>query len=489
MPKKLPTDLLQRLIVELATRPDGAAIDQLAKTFAPLTSRRSLQRKLAQWVANGDLRAAGERRGRRYLAPLPPQDRNEDRRPISQLDWPTPIARPARRPADADFQGSSALQLQVASADSIPISIEGAEVRGLVRRSLVDRNPVGYRREFLDRYQPGVTYYLPEVLRRNLHEFGRTPGSHRPAGTYARQILERLLVDLSWNSSRLEGNTYSLLETEQLIHDRRVAPGKDPKETQMILNHKAAIELLIDSPQELGVNRYTVQNLHALLADNLLDDPAHAGRLRETPVGVAGSVYVPTAIPQLVDELFGMILEKAKAIPDSFEQSFFLLVHLPYLQPFADVNKRTSRLAANIPLIRNNVVPLSFTDVPEQLYIDGLIGVYEFNRVELLRDVFAWAYERSCRRYKTVRQSLPEPDPFRLKYRAELAEAVAQAVRGNALPTVEQIKPLAMELVDQQDLDRFTTLVISELANLHEGNIARFKLRPGEFHAWRRRLT
>ena len=98
------------------------------------------------------------------------------------------------------------------------------------------------------------------------------------------------------------------------------------------------------------------------------------------------------------------------------------MVHLPYLQPFDDVNKRTSRLSANIPLIRENLSPLSFVDVPEQAYIDGLLGVYELNQIELLRDVFVWAYERSCARYSAVRQPLGEPDKFRLRYRDRIAK-------------------------------------------------------------------
>jgi Fic family protein len=127
----------------------------------------------------------------------------------------------------------------------------------------------------------------------------------------------------------------------------------------MILNHKAAIELLVESADEVGVNRYTVTNLHSLLADNLLDDPRNAGRLRTTPIAIGASTYIPTAIPQLIEELFGQLLDKAAAIRDPFEQSLFLMVQLPCLQPFVDVNKRTSRLAANIPLIKANLVPLS----------------------------------------------------------------------------------------------------------------------------------
>ncbi|MFZ2509113.1 MAG: Fic family protein, partial [Steroidobacteraceae bacterium] len=431
--------------------------------MASITSRRTLQRKLALWTKDGGVFAKGVRKGTRYFV-----TERAHRQVIGtgHLIAQTPAVR-----GTADV--------------ALPLSAEGQRIRTLVRRPLVDREPVGYQRAFLERYEPNVTFYLPDIVRRQLDELGRTPEAARPAGTYARRILERLLIDLSWNSSRLEGNTYSLLETRDLIRDNAAAPGKDPKETQMILNHKAAIELLVDSPLEVGVNRYTVQNLHALLADNLLDDPAGAGRLRHGPVAITQSSYVPTGIPQLLEEMFDLLLGKAAAIQDPMEQSFFLLVHLPYLQPFVDVNKRTSRLAANVPLIQANRVPLSFVDVPESDYMDGLIGVYELNRVELLRDVFAWAYERSCRQYKTIRDSLPEPDPFRLRYRSALIDVVAEAVRDKRMPTTEQIRPLAAKLVAEGDLARFVTIAVAELAGLHEGNIARFRIRPGELHAWR----
>ena len=92
------------------------------------------------------------------------------------------------------------------------------------------------------------------------------------------------------------------------------------------------------------------------------------------------------------------------------------MVHIPYLQPFEDVNKLVSRLIANIPLIRLNLSPLSFVDVPQKTYINGLLAVYELNQIDLLRDVFIWAYERSCALYSATRQTLGEPDAFRLRY-------------------------------------------------------------------------
>ena len=133
-------------------------------------------------------------------------------------------------------------------------------------------------------------------------------------------------------------------------------------------------------------------------------------------------------MPQRIEEYFRLLLTKPKSIKDPFEQAFFAMVHISYLQPFIDVNKRVSRLAANIPLIKRNLSPLSFIDVPERAYIDGVLGVYELNRIELLRDVFVWAYERSCQQYAAVKQSLVPPDAFRLKYRSALTETVRSII-------------------------------------------------------------
>jgi len=462
VPKQLPKDLYERVKTALEQHPEGLSLAELQAFLQGAASRRSLQRYLELWLRRQTIRAEGVRRGRRYLSPVTPG---------SHVITP-PTGDFAITPAPPIIQ------------ESVPLSIAGKEIQVLVRRPIADRAPIGYQREFLERYVPNETAYLTDTLRSHLRELGRTPDGQRPAGTYARDILDRLLIDLSWASSRLEGNTYSLLDTRELIERGTAAPGKDPKETQMILNHKAAIELLVDAAEEIGINRYTVTNLHALLADNLLPDPRSAGRLRETPVAIGASTYVPTAIPQLIEEMFARLLELGAAIRDPFEQSFFMLVHVPYLQPFVDVNKRTSRLASNIPLIKHNLVPLSFIDLPERTYIDGLIGVYELNRVELLRDVFVWSYERSARRYKTVRDSLPEPDPFRLKYRSALTEVVGEAVRRRLSATVDTLAEIARPLVPAEDLGRFAQLALAELNGLHEGNIARFQVRPSEYRQW-----
>jgi Fic family protein len=465
MPRLLSPNLLEMVRAELAAFPEGCAIEDLSTELANWASRRSLQRRLAQWVASGQLRAVGMKKGRKYLLPIVYGGRKA-----------------GAAAAIAESSGFDAPGLQEGHPS---ISTAAREVRALIRRPLFDRPSVGYRRAFLDEYQPNQTAYLSDPVRGYLHQLGSPRQTQRPAGTFARHILDRLLIDLSWASSRLEGNTYSLLDTERLIRDGQAAAGKNAEETQMILNHKSAIELLVNSAEDIGVNRFTLCNLHALLAENLLAHRRDAGRVRTNAVGVTGTMYIPTAIPQLIEEMFEVLLAKAAAILDPYEQALFLMVQMPYLQPFIDVNKRTSRLAANIPLVKLNRVPLSFIGVPARAYTEGMLAVYEFNRVELIRDLFVWAYERSCEKYLTVRDSLPEPDAFRLQYRAALREAIESIIKGGERPTVEVIREYAKDLASPSDRQRFCEVALQDLADLHEGNIARYGLRPSEYRAWR----
>lgn len=257
----------------------------------------------------------------------------------------------------------------------------------------------------------------------------------------------------------------------------------------MILNHKAAIEMLVSNVDDVGFNRYTICNLHALLADNLLANTSALGRIRQIDVQITATVYQPLAIPQQLDELFDQLLATADAIHDPFEQAFFIMVQLPYLQPFEDVNKRVSRLAANIPFIKHNLAPLSFVDVPDRDYVEGTLAVYELNRIELLHDVFVWAYERSCQRYTVIRDALPQPDPVRLRNRDQLFEIVNTIVRDDLPITEEAVRALATPIANADDLEQLIAMAISELHNLHDGNLARFGLRPSELARWRGRTS
>lgn len=464
MPRATPHEALEQIESIVAAHPDGIGISAIEAELLRLHHlqpiRRTLLRRLQKLLASQRVLASGES--------------------VAFVYKPVPVPSP-----DPVGQAHAASEDSVQEDLYISVSPESALIREQVRRPLMGRRPVGYRREFLDAYRPGQTFYLPESLRSQLHDLGRTAGAERPAGTYARDILGRLLVDLSWASSKLEGNTYSRLDTQNLIEFGQIAKGKDAIETQMILNHKAAIEMLIEDADEVGFDAFTFKNLHAVLSQELMQDAQASGRLRRRAVEISGTVFYPVALPQVIEDCFEQLLSKAAAIPDPFEQAFFLMVQLPYLQPFEDVNKRVSRLGANIPLIKNNLCPLSFIDVPERAYIEGTLGVYELNDVGLLRDVFVWAYERSCQRYLAIAQTMVEPDPFKIKYREALIQAVQAIIRGRLHPAPQAIYQVASQFAAPVDRTVFNQILGEAIGNLHEGSIARYRLRRSEYLAWK----
>ena len=238
------------------------------------------------------------------------------------------------------------------------------------------------------------------------------------------------------------------------------------------------------TPEHATVQTDTLIALHAFLSDGLMADPAAVGRIRRRAVEIGGSVYLPMALPLRLEELLDIVVQMAAEVTDPFEQALFLMVHLPYLQPFEDVNKHVSRLVANIPFIRHNLCPLSFIGVLQQAYVDALLGVYELNRVELLRDVFVWAYERSCQQYVAVKQNLVPPDIFRLRHRQALAKVIAAIVRQGEAATEQAVTTKILSTVPLAEHDHFVQLVLAEFAALHVGNAVRFGIRPLEFAAW-----
>lgn len=451
---------LQAIEDVLRSRSDWMTAQQISDALQLASPRRTLQHRLKHLLDQNRLVAEGKGRWTRYRVPLV----------ATAVGMGT-------APSGGRAYGNTILSL----------SKFGDEIREYVRRPVAARRPVGYDRAFLDTYRPNRTFYLTPAERMHLREVGTPKIPEQPAGTYAKHLLSRLLIDLSWNSSRLEGNTYSLLDTKRLIDLGEEAEGKERSEAQMILNHKDAIEFLVGSAEDIGFDRYTIFNLHALLANNLLADPAAPGRLRRIGVGIERSVFHPLEVPQLIEECFDQILTTASAIIDPFEQSFFVMAQLPYLKPFDDANKRVLRLSANIPLIKHNLAPLSFVDVPRGTYTDAMLGIYEMSRTELLRDVFTWAYERSAARYAAVRQSLGEPDPFRLRHRQPLRAAVSAVIRGrmDQRRATAYIAEWVRQHIDPAERERFQEIVESELLSLHEGNFARYQVKPSEFAAWR----
>ena len=481
------------LLTSLQEARNGLSLADL-QALHPALPRRTVQRWIAHLLTEGQAWAEGRARARRYFAssgalqvresashapPLPPLIKVL--REVDDSTWDSGNPTPASAPSH-ETQPPSAL---VGSRPGIAVSIDSEDILDYVSQPLQARHPVSYQRDLLDRYEPNQTAYLSESLRRQLRQIGQTPHAAQPAGTFSRAILNRLLIDLSWASSHLEGNTYSRLDTRHLIEHGQAAQGKSAHQTQMILNHKAAIELLVENIDTVGFDRYTLMNVHAELAENLLGDPLDEGRVREEAVFIGQSVYRPLMVAAQINDALNEILDKASRIQDPFEQSFFTMVHLPYLQPFIDANKRTSRLMANLPLFRANLCPLTFLGVPQEAYTLAMLGVYEMARVELLRDLYVWAYGRSAQEYLAIQQAMVEPDPLRLAWRLLIRQTMREIVLHAEQDPMDIILRAVHAEVPAADQDAVKALIIAELRHLHEGVLARYRLRPSEYAQWR----
>ena len=382
-------------------------------------------------------------------------------------------------PRQQTFSAAAKVSPKVAARPSVsaPWSASARTLRDQLEAPIGTRPPVTYQRQFVDAYLPNQSSLLPAHLADELFAAGRAQGQ-QPASTYARKVLEQLLIDLSWHSSRLEGNRTSLLDTQTLFAKGRSVG--DDRDASMLLNHKDAIEFMVDAVPDYGITVPVVRNIQSLLMQGLLDNDASIGAIRTTVVNITESVYVPTQVPSLLEEMLGLIVAKAQQIKNPVESAFFLWVNIAYLQPFEDGNKRCSRLCANLPLMLSNCAPLSFLDVEANDYAIAVKGVYERLDCTLAVELFAWTYRRSIDKYKVVLEAMGLPDPFRARYREQLGEAIRSVVNQNAT-LAQAINALALP---PQDHAPFESLLRKELQSLEPFNCARYRLSIRGTEAW-----
>jgi Fic family protein len=419
---------------------------------------RTLRNWLHALVEEGIVESRGERKGRRY--------RLRDRREAG------PAAVSAHGPIPTNPS---------------PFSAESQEVIKRVEAPLYTRTPATYREDWLQAYVPNKSAYLTSQRREELRALGKRAPIYGQAGTYIQKIYHRLLIDLTFNSSRLEGNTYTLIDTERLLLQGAAAPGKPNAERIMILNHKEAIDYLVRHVNVPQSDETTIRTLHYLLADSLVA-PGAAGQIRADSIRVSGTTYAPIDGRDRLTRLLLSLLERARAISDPFEQSFFLLVHISYLQAFIDVNKRTARLASIIPLIRGDYAPQSFVEVDQDAYLKATIAVYEINEVGPLADLYAWSYRRSCQRYDTTVQVVGF-DEIAALYRQSRRALVADLVRAK-VPSGEVARWINAHVpasVEPQHLEKFVSDVLAELENLDASRIGGLGITRQELEAWQRR--
>jgi Fic family protein len=447
-----PTALSRRhdALLRLVLAAQGAvAPGALAQALQ--TSRPTINRALRELLAAGLLEKLGNGRSTRYVAT------DAAKAALGALPSMTPTP-----PGPGRLQWSPAALTLVES----------------LLAPLGTRTPVGYERSFVDGYIPNQSSLLPPPLATDLFNAGRSR-DQQPAGTYAREVLEQLLIDLSWSSSRLEGNNKSLLDTKELFMLEEQAAPLD-EDTLMLLNHKSAIEFMVDAVPTEGITVPVIVDLQAKLMRDLLKDSRDIGSIRRRLVNIDGSVYSPSNVPTLLEETLKAVVDKARRIRNPVEAAFFLWVNLAYLQPFADGNKRTSRLSANMPLLLYNCAPLSFLDVERADYATAMLGVYEQRNVAAAVDLFEFIYRRSVQKYSVLRAALTVPDPVRARYRQALNELMQCVVlHGQTLD--DAFSQVAVAAADGAAL---RVIAHTELDQLEPYNCARYNLARSLTQRW-----
>ncbi len=214
--------------------------------------------------------------------------------------------------------------------------------------------------------------------------------------TIFKKEWERLIIELSWKSSEIEGNTYTLLETEFLIKEFTLAKGKDKAEAQMILNHKKILDLILLKPdyfKKITVDK--IKEIHSLLVKDIdikID-------FRNRPVGITGTLYRPMSKKNEIEKIVNELVEKTEKIDNHILKAFMFLVMIAYIQPFEDGNKRTSRIITNAILHANNSPMLSYRDLDATEYKKAILLFYEQNNISYIKKIFIEQLEFSINNY------------------------------------------------------------------------------------------
>jgi Fic family protein len=214
--------------------------------------------------------------------------------------------------------------------------------------------------------------------------------------TIINKELERILIEFSWKSSQIEGNTYSLLSTERLIKENVPEAGKTREETQMILNHKDAFnEILQNKDEFLVLSKRNIEHIHRLLTKDLSITP----NFRSHPVGITGTNYRPLDNVYQIEEAFEKMIDLINQKENFFEKSFLLLLLISYIQAFEDGNKRTARMTSNAVLLAFQSIPMSYRAVDEVEYKKASLLFYEQNNLSYFKKIFLEQYAFAVHNY------------------------------------------------------------------------------------------
>lgn len=208
--------------------------------------------------------------------------------------------------------------------------------------------------------------------------------------------MERLAIDLSWKSSQIEGNTYTLLETERLLKEKETAEGKPKDDAIMLLNHKEALNFIIANPDYVvPLTVHGIEDIHSLLIKDLGVDR----NIRQRRVGISGTNYKPLDNEHQIRDALNDMCELINSKEDVFEKSLLALVLLSYIQAFVDGNKRTARIVSNAILIAHSYCPISFRTIDSIEYKKAMLIFYEQNNISAFKEIFISQYEFAINTY------------------------------------------------------------------------------------------
>ncbi|WP_371436223.1 Fic family protein [Polaromonas sp.] len=344
------------------------------------------------------------------------------------------------------------------------------------------RPKVSYRGEFMGTYIPNETYYLSAEQRKNLNAIC-PKGSFDATDERIAHEVRRFMADLTHNSSAFEGVAVKYADTISFLEENIESKHMSPIDAVILRNHYNAIRFIVENthyppqPEDILVSEYDTRNIHAFLSDGLLKDRRKQGRLRTEHVEIRDSCYIPNNIPAVIAQEFGALMAKAAAIEDPHEASFFLLVHIPYLQPFEDCNKRTARLICNIPLLRNGILPISWSEVNQRDYTDSLLCIYERNSTYGLAEVYVDAFRRSYERFD-IAINQRQPSRLEVSYAPQIMDAVRRRILHNDSSLSMGVEPI--------HIAEFEAIVEDKLDGIRENEMigGPYRLRPAEIRHW-----
>ena len=274
-----------------------------------------------------------------------------------------------------------------------PVDIEKYYEKEIDEREIQENFNFSLIRDIL----PGTNLFTDEEIKRlNELQTSFTKNVSELSESAFKKELERLAIDLTWKSSQIEGNTYSLLETEKLLKEKETASGKTKEEAVMLLNHKEAIDFIIENPDYLvSLTTTKIENIHSILTKDLNIDR----NIRKRRIGISGTNYKPIDNEFQIKEALAEMCDLINRKENIFEKALLALVLISYIQPFMDGNKRTARIVSNAILINYNYCPISFRTVDSLDYKKAMLVFYEQNNITPFKKIFIDQFEFAVKTY------------------------------------------------------------------------------------------